>query len=139
MRNLQNLHALIYLAPHPRQRINRHEARNVSQSVLFQPPRRDDTETDQERRIINELIIKHPRRSCSGGSPACDGTSDYFIFTPLKGFPLCAIWSMKRPVVAFTFVQRLLRDESTCARFFTVPFLPFPLGPFFAILSKHSS
>ena len=41
---------------------------------------------------------------------------------------------MKRPVFASTFVQRLLRGESTCVRFFTSPLRPLPLGPFFAIV-----
>src|SRR3989338_11636351 len=57
----------------------------------------------------------------------------YFIFTPLNARPFLAIWSTKRPVFVSTLVQRLLRLERTCARFFTSPLRPCPLGPFFAM------
>src|SRR3989338_9490710 len=57
----------------------------------------------------------------------------YFIFTPLNARPFFAIWSTKRPVLVLTFVQRLLRPLKTCARFFTSPLRPCPLGPFFAM------
>src|SRR3989344_5293889 len=57
----------------------------------------------------------------------------YFIFTPLNARPFFAIWSTKRPVFVSTLVHRLLRLDRTCARFFTSPLRPCPLGPFFAI------
>ncbi len=57
----------------------------------------------------------------------------YFIRTPLNMRPLRAIWSIKRPDLLSTFVQRLLRGESTCERSDTFPMRPFPFGPFFAM------
>ena len=40
----------------------------------------------------------------------------YFILTPFHTRPFFAIWSMKRPLLVLTFVQRLLRGERTCER-----------------------
>src|SRR3989338_2528580 len=61
----------------------------------------------------------------------------YFIRTPLNACPIFFIWSTKRPVALSTLVQRLLRGESTCERFFTSPVRPRPFLPFFAILKLY--
>src|SRR3989338_2248935 len=86
--------------------------------------------------IENILAAVHREKALRKSVRKCP--EHYFIFTPLNARPFFAIWSTKRPVFVSTLVHRLLRLDRTCARFFTSPLRPCPLGPFFAIPESYT-